>query len=651
MTGESASLLEVSPPTKPSARPPRIVGLDGIRALAAGLVLCYHLIPSWRGAGYVGVDMFFVLSGFLITSLLLRERAVRGTIRIGPFWVRRLRRLMPAVVFATVGAVALARIGGGDALVQLPWQVAGSFTNTYNWLQVLNDAPYFGQRSPLLLANFWSLSVEMQFYLVWPLVLLGLLPFVRVTLARWLSLGAVAASAGWNWYLVHVADEVTRAYVGTDAHAFGLMLGAAVAFWAPRIMVEEQAPLTRRARGLWGILSWVGLLGALAIGIFVHNGPWMYPWGMLAASAFTALTVRGLLPDALGGPSRVLARVLSTRPMTWFGERSYSIYLWHWPLWVIAFFAFHQATLLLGTVVFVVSLVMAEISYRFVETPIRTRGVKPWLAAIGRRAVPVRAGLAVIAAVTLALFVWGLSSSPAQSSTQALFDQAAPANQAEDVESASNPFPGVWNREHLRAYVQDIVDEKARAEAAEKEAAEAEAAAKAAAEAAAAAAAPITGDQVTFIGDSVTLVSEQQLSDRLPGMVIDSLVSRPMVDLPDVARALDAQGNLREYVVVGLATNGFVRDQEIQAMFDALGPDRKIVLVTGYGPQNEYWIFDANAKIREVAEQNPDRIRIAEWEPIAAGHHEMLAGDLTHPGPAGSALYADEVVRALNSFK
>ena len=162
-------------PSPPTART-RIVGLDGLRALAALLVLIFHLFPHRLGVGYVGVDMFFVLSGFLITALLLRERNVTGHTDLRAFWVRRARRLVPAVAVATVGSFALARCFGGDSLVQLRWQTLGALTGTYNWLEIVNGSSYFEKQSPLLLTNMWSLAVEQQFYLFWPL---GLLLIIR----------------------------------------------------------------------------------------------------------------------------------------------------------------------------------------------------------------------------------------------------------------------------------------------------------------------------------------------------------------------------------------------------------------------------------------------------------------------------------------
>ena len=183
----------------------------------------------------------------------MRAVAVDGRISFKKFWTKRLRRLLPAVVFATVGAASLARIVGGDSIVQLRWQVAGSLTSTYNWLQIANGAPYFQQRSPLLLSNMWSLAVEMQFYLVWPLILVAIIAFLPARLWPWAALGIGGVSAFLNWYYVNVWDDVTRAYVGTDSHSFGLMVGAAVALWVPKVwsLSSPNGPMLNGNSGEW----------------------------------------------------------------------------------------------------------------------------------------------------------------------------------------------------------------------------------------------------------------------------------------------------------------------------------------------------------------------------------------------------------------
>ena len=610
--------LPVVPPVSSGASAPRrtrIIGLDGIRALAAALVLCYHLVPGWRGAGFVGVDIFFVLSGFLITALLLREIDTSRQIRFFRFWLRRFRRLLPAVFVATIGAVALARLGGGDSLVQLPWQVTGSLTSTYNWLEIANAAPYFNQGSPLLLTNMWSLAVEMQFYLVWPLLLPAAVVLAPRRAAPYVALVLGGASVALSAYFASQGD-ITRAYVGTDSHVFGIMLGAAVALWVPGIMSGTARVLPPQQRRVWGYLTWVGLLGALSIGIFVPTGPWMYPWGMVAAAGLAALAVRGLLPDVLSPASSALARFLGSRPMVYLGERSYGIYLWHWPLWVIAFFTLRWSAWPTALLVVAVTLVLAELSYRFIETPIRTQGFLVWISGLRRLPVTRRGILLGVAAVVLGLFVWGVASSPAKTSAVLLVEQGAAA-QSGDQQSAEAAAPAPQADEPVAPPGEPT---------------------------------PITGGQVTIIGDSVTLGTELRLHERLPGVFINAEVSRAWPAFPPIADWLNGEGNLRDYVVLALATNGSFTDEDVASMFQKLGPDRKIVLVTGFGPDSDYWITQANEKIAEVAAAHPDQVRVADWRPIAQAHQDHLAGDRVHPDQEAAALYADEVVRALNSF-
>ena len=618
----------------------RIIGLDGLRALAALLVLVFHLLPHALGAGFVGVDMFFVLSGFLVTSLLIKERDLHGRIDVRAFWVRRVRRLVPAVVVATVGAIAIARCFGGDAIVQLPWQAAGSLTGTYNWLEVLNGSSYFDQQSPLLLTNVWSLAVEQQFYLLWPVVLVAIIHFVPRRLRPWVALALGGVSVGLHVLYVAMADDVTRAYVGTDSHMFGLMIGAAIALWVPRAMLGDMAPAPKLSRKIWGVLTWVGLVGALAIGMVVPDGPWMYPWGMLAVSMFTGLTIRGLLPDVAAPPSERLAELLNRRPMVWIGERSYGIYLWHWPLWVIAFFAVDLGVIPTAIAVTALSVFLAHVSYTFIETPIRRLGFVQWgrqLREAVRRTVLVSLPIAAVSVVVISLFVWGVVSSPALSSAQryvaqgqrALDEGAGPGEQGELGEQGKASSPGPTAGEgtpHPSGNVPRGHGEQPPSP-------------------------PIAGEQVTIIGDSVTLAAAPALQEHLPGVVVDAEVSRSIRVAAGIAGQLDAQGQLREYVVIALATNGTIRDVDVEDLLNAVGPDRKIVLVTGFGPEYNEWIAQANEEIVAVAAAHPDQIRVADWAAIASAHPDMMAGDKVHPDTAGGALYAQEIVRALESFR
>ncbi|MEO7060002.1 MAG: acyltransferase [Lapillicoccus sp.] len=207
-----------------------IEGLDGLRALAIAAVVAYHLDPTWLPGGFLGVDVFFVVSGFLITTLLVRESARPGGIAFGRFWVRRARRLLPALVVCVGVCVLVARLVHPDLLVHLGRQVVGALTFSTNWVEISAGSSYFDQTAPQLFMNMWSLAVEEQFYLVWPLVVAGLVaaalrPRVRVGM----TLGVAALSTALMAWGFVAGQDPTRVYYGTDTHVMGLMLGAALA--------------------------------------------------------------------------------------------------------------------------------------------------------------------------------------------------------------------------------------------------------------------------------------------------------------------------------------------------------------------------------------------------------------------------------------
>ncbi|MEO7449103.1 MAG: acyltransferase, partial [Humibacillus sp.] len=224
-------------------------GLDGLRALAILSVLVYHLDAAWLPGGFLGVDVFFVVSGFLITTLLVREHHRTGRVSLSSFWLRRARRLLPALAVCVLTSVLIARVVNTDLLVQVGRQMLGALTFSTNWIEITAGSSYFDQTAPQLFMNFWSLAVEEQFYLVWPLVTIGLL-----TLAPRLRVGAAVALGGGSALLMaalYVPDaDATRVYYGTDTHLVGLMAGAALAFaWATPRLVRFVTP---SSWGRWG---------------------------------------------------------------------------------------------------------------------------------------------------------------------------------------------------------------------------------------------------------------------------------------------------------------------------------------------------------------------------------------------------------------
>ncbi|WP_194409392.1 acyltransferase family protein [Microbacterium cremeum] len=657
--------------TAPSNRPAaRLHGLDGLRAIAVALVVVYHLFPpALLPGGFIGVDVFFVISGFLITSLLLREHDDRGRIRLGRFWIRRARRLLPALVAVVAVCSTLAWLVGGDVLVRLGAQIAGVATFSYNWLSIAGGGGYFAAATPELFRNFWSLAVEEQFYVLWPLVL----PVFLFLPRRWLRVAAAAVlaavSALWMGTLISRGDDLTRAYFGTDTHAFGLLLGVALAFllapllsrpaaadvpamvhvpggidlapgWhivlppsAPRPEATRprwvDTPMARHVTGAAGVLAvvWIVALASLRPADDVAT----FPGALLGASLLTAVAiVAGVWPGSWFG------RGIDVAPLRWVGDRSYAIYLWHWPLLVLAVAAAQGTAPIAGVPVWIGLCVLAAtvaasaLSYRFLEMPVRRLGFRAAARAFFRRmkgSPPARlraVGAAVAGVLVLAGTGAALAAAPEESSgASVVADGRAALDEAERSAGAS-PSPTPVPAEPVPSPPPALTTD----------------------------AAPpppihVPGDQITAVGDSVMLASAPGLLERLPGIEVDAEVSRSIWAGPGMLESLAQAGRLRPHVVVALGTNGPVNRESLDRMAAVVGPDRDLVLVNAYAPRD--WIPGVNADLQAFADAHPN-VGVADWSGAIAPHVDLLAGDQVHPGSAGGRIFADTVAAAVDDL-
>ncbi len=603
--------------------PTRFAGLDGLRAIAVTLVVVYHLFPwSPLGGGFVGVDVFFVISGFLITSLLLRPSRL-GRLgsprRLVDFWRRRARRLIPALAVVVTTCATAAWLLGGDLLVGMGRQVLGAATFSYNWLAVADGTDYFAATAPELFRNFWSLAVEEQFYVVWPL----LLPLVLLIPGRWpraaMMLVVAGGSAWWMAQLV-AGGEVTRAYFGTDAHAFGLLIGIALALAVTNMPVRTWM-LSPRARGASLLAGTLGV-AAIVVAALTPETPdaATFPGSLLLATFGSGLAVfAGVWPGSWFG------RALDVQPLQWIGDRSYGIYLWHWPVLVLVLVGAQGfgpeggVPVWAGVLTLVLSVGAAAVSYRFVELPFRRYGFRHSLRALGRRIAggPVSrfTGLAAIAVVAVAIGGTTAAVVNAPHTTTAV---AAINRGTEALDDVDEPTP------------EPTPDATPDAAPAEDEIVVPD------------------GTEITAVGDSVMLASAPSLLEHFPGISVDAEVSRSIWAGPDILTGLDASGQLRENVVVALGTNGPVDWDVLEQMAQIAGPDRNLVLVNAHAPRD--WIPGVNADLEAFADSHR-RVWVADWSGAIAPHEHLLADDGIHPGDAGGAMFASCVQNALENIE
>src|SRR5215208_1176207 len=306
-------------------------GLDGLRALAVLAVIAYHLELGWAQGGLLGVGVFFTLSGYLITDLLLEQRDAVGHLRLGDFWIRRARRLLPALFLMLAVVVAWVTLLDPSRLPALRGDVVAAAVYLSNWWYIFYDVSYFSHFGPPPpLDHLWSLAVEEQFYLVWPFLLwLGL----RYARGRYqlasLALAAAALSATVMVLLYQPGVDPTRVYEGTDTRAFGLLVGAALAMVWPSRRLRADLTLRRRL-----LLDGAGVVGLVVIALLIWQtnqySPFLYRGGIVLLSVATVSVVA-----ALAHPASWLGPALGWAPLRWLGVRSYGIYLWHFPIIVL----------------------------------------------------------------------------------------------------------------------------------------------------------------------------------------------------------------------------------------------------------------------------------------------------------------------------
>ena len=625
---------------KRHARLRQVKGLDGLRGLAVIAVVLYHFFPSLLPGGYLGVDLFFVLSGFLITSLLVREFRTSGTISLKDFWVRRFRRILPAAVSVLVMCTALVAWIGGDLAVGLRQQFLGTLFFVNNWTQIATSQSYFADNEIQVFAHYWSLAVEEQFYVIWPLLITGVFLISRrkprrlpILVAAVLAIGSAVAMA-----LIYVpGEDPTRVYYGTDTHAFGLLTGAVLSLLMTSTKSDPQADswaaagkAESRIAGIIGTLALIGYGAQLFL--MPDDAEITYRGGLFLTSVLGVLMVWGVVREY--GPMTPLFR---TKVMRWFGQRSFSLYLWHWPVIMMlkALFEGNQnsdKSWILGLVAVPISLLLSEISYQFIENPFRRGGYKKtwktyWSSrpgfselrdGFGKTMWPVVPFL-VIASV--AGVVYGVINSSDKTELEQQLEQLQQQNQS------SNNAPAQPNNTAPQPPAEDN-DDKAAAKDKKTR--------------------PMPqGKDITAVGDSVMLASSGALKQRFPQIYVDADVSRHYTAGIQILQQLKDSGQLRDTVFLGFGTNGPAFPDQIKEALDIIGEDHTIVMAVPYGDRE--WMAQSQQDVLDAAKEY-DNVYVADWCGHAQSNPEILYSDGVHPMPERTGEYSDAFYDALKQY-
>ena len=616
---------------------PYLPGLDGMRAFAVVAVMIYHANSSWLKGGFIGVEVFFVISGYLITLLLISEHEKLGLVDMKSFWIRRFRRLLPALfVMMTLLSVWTA-LFEREALGQLRGDILAGIFYISNWYQIFIGAGYSASNDFAPLRHLWSLAVEEQFYLVWPIVMVALLRkgsrkiaelavylfgaalVITIVVALLYYPGPINAnpenSPNAYWEIggrfISKADAL---YLSSISRSSGLLLGAAMAMvWRP--VAVMRGPLRDKGRALDG-LAVVGfaILAAMCwkVGFINSDGdnsadPWLFRGGFFVASIATLMIIA-----AVTHRGSLTSRALSGATLLWIGTRSYGLYLYHWPIYQIVRntagtkLKFHEWVLCM-----VATAIITEISYRYIETPIRKGHLSEWWRNRGQRSRRNEHSRAVLigafVGTALAVFAgYGLATAElkqnevAQSLKQSAGatcsviegncgDKADSTPVLGDVESGSADV-GEMPVTSIDFGAEDaqVVDAVTTTEILE-------------------------GPSKLAIGDSVMLGAAEEL--QAAGFAVDAAESRAFVRGVDILQSLADNGQLPEELVVHLGTNGPIDETEMSQLLDLAATVPKVVLVQN-DVSRDYEASNNTLMVNEASGRS--NVEVLYWDGLAA---------------------------------
>jgi peptidoglycan/LPS O-acetylase OafA/YrhL len=619
-----------------------------LRAIAVVAVIVYHLNPSWLPGGFLGVDIFFVISGYLITSLILSELQGSSRLSLGRFWARRARRLLPALAFLLLSVTVIAALVGRDALGPMRADLPASVFYVLNWRLLFSHDSYaasFGR--PPLLQHLWSLSVEEQFYLLWPLGLLALRRFWGRRSIAAAALGGAAVSAVLMGALYRAGDP-SGVYFGTDTHAQGLLIGCALAAAIPPWrMTAAVAPSARKVLEFSGVASLV----VVVIGLIVlrFDSAATYRGGMVVVDLATAVVLA-----TVAHPASRLGRGLARQPLRWIGLRSYALYLWHWPIFELTRPGADLAWPLFPDVVLRLALtaVAAELTCRFIEQP--WRDGRAQFALRVRMASLSRPQVTAVLAAPVALVVLLLALAPGgqepailnEGSTMAARSPlAAPPDSTPTTTTAILPFVAA-SAPPGRRFGPAPAEMFSSATSAPTTSPTTVKPPPPGLALPSYNSIPRSDQPVLAIGDSVLLAASPTLTATFgPAVTVDAAVGRQVSAGLARLAAYRRIGALTYFktVIVDLGTNGLFTPSQFSQMAAVLAGVPRVLFLNVHAARS--WAAGSNATITAGVAAHPFQMTLVNWNgAVAPG---LLYPDGIHPDPAGAAVYARLIGMAL----
>lgn len=611
-----------------------ITGLDGIRAIAVIMVLAYHLKLALFKSGFLGVTVFFVLSGYLITGILISEVEEEGTIDLKNFWLRRIRRLVPAVMSMAVVIIFVSAVVNRIIFTKGCKDFLASVLGFNNWWQIFNKVSYFeaaGVPSPF--THCWSLAIETQFYLIYPLILLGIYKLVKSRGEGRAKRGLLFAGVTLLLALISVIlmivlfdpqQDASRVYYGTDTRAFSLLFGAILAILWEYQMVPRR--LSASVNMVLGSVSFAVLL-VMTIAINGSSNFW-YRGGQFVGTILTVLVIY-----TVSGRKTWLSRFLSNPVLKWIGDRSYSIYLWHYPI-ILLISKGIKASWWITLIEIVLSVVLAELSYRFIETPIRhgiigeylnilrsrlkSRQEKKRQVQVARRSLKVMAGTFVLT-VSLILCMIFVPKKNALDTLQKRESKAKETGKMTEEQLAKQKANGSESEDTI--CTTDLTDDEL-----------------------------LEGLNLLLIGDSIAVDVTDDFYEMFPNSVSDTKIGRiTSLGKQVLDSYIDEKKWEGEGVIFASLSNSPING-ELEAIREKIGKDMPLFLTTVRIPHDTFE-EESNSKIKKFVEEN-DHTYLIDWYAASEGHDEYFDADDTHLLSAGAKAYAKCIKEAvLDAYK